>query len=82
MQCILNFIIIFGDLAGLILFTCAIIRWRQLKKEFDKYNDNDFLSEIDKKRLNQCLLYMLTGFCISAIVSLTKVITLILNKLL
>jgi H+/gluconate symporter-like permease len=80
MQNILRFIILAGNIFGIILFLIAFLGLRQMLKEHDKQNHDDILSDKEGKRYHQYLLYLLIGFSISVITSLINLILLFAKK--
>lgn len=76
MQNILKIIYIIGSLLGVGLFTISFLGLKKMLKELNKSNDDDFLSEMERKKYIRYSIYMVIGFSISVITSLINLILL------
>jgi len=76
MQNISKIINIIGYLLGTGLVAIGFLGLKKMVKEFSKSNDDDFVSEMERKKLSRYGIYMAIGFSISAITSLINLILL------
>lgn len=80
MQNISKIIIIILYLLAIGLFAIGFLELKKMLKEFSKSNDDDLLSEMERKKLLRYSIYMVIGFAISIIISLIKLISLFFNN--
>jgi len=80
MQNVFKLIVFIGDLFGVVLFIITYLGLKKMLKELSKLNDDDFLSEMERKKCNQYIIYMIIGFSISVITSLINLILLFFNN--
>jgi Na+/H+ antiporter NhaC len=82
MQNISEIINIIGYIFATGLVAIGFLGFKKMLKEISKSNDDDFLSEIERKKLLRYSIYMVIGGAISIIISLIKFMSLFFNNLL
>ena len=75
----LNYIILIGNLLGLMMVGIAILGFNKLVKQHRKVSNDDFLLENEKQIQNKSIIILVIGFSISVITSLIILLLLFLK---
>ena len=70
MKNVLKYIIIIGDILGLVMVGIALIRFNKLAKQHKKVSNDDFLLENEKPIQNKSIIILVIGFSLIIISTL------------